>query len=80
MLITKKEEMSVQEKVDLPMDQQESHDSSLFLFFFLFFLLRIFFNYISNAIPKVPPPQLPYPLIPIFWPWHSPVLGHITFA
>ena len=47
--------------------------------FFLFFLLHIFFNYISNAIPKVPPP-LPYPPIPIFWPWHSPVLGHITFA
>jgi hypothetical protein len=49
-----------------------------FLLFFLF-LLCIFLNYISNAIPKVPPP-LPYPPIPIFWPWHSPVLGHITFA
>jgi hypothetical protein len=22
----------------------------------------------------------PYPPIPIFWPWHSPVLGHIKFA
>jgi hypothetical protein len=51
-----------------------------FFFFFSFFLLRIFFNYISNAIPKAPPPPLPYPPIPIFWPWHSPVLGHITFA
>jgi hypothetical protein len=37
---------------------------------FFFFLLRIFLNYISNAIPKVPhtlPPPLPYPLIPIFF-------------
>ena len=56
-----------------------SKQHRLFLSFFFFFLLRIFFNYISNAIPKVPPP-LPYPPIPIFWPWHSPVLGHITFA
>jgi hypothetical protein len=48
-----------------------------------FFLLRIFLNYISNAIPKVPhppPPPLPYPCIPTFWPWRSPVLGHIKFA
>jgi hypothetical protein len=30
-----------------------------FGFSFLFFLLRIFFNYISNAIPKVPPPHSP---------------------
>jgi hypothetical protein len=47
---------------------------------FSFDFLRIFFNYISNAIPKVPPPPLPYPPIPIFWPWRSPVLGHIKFA
>jgi hypothetical protein len=47
-----------------------------------FFLLRIFLNYISNAIPKVShtPPPLPYPPIPIFWPWRSPVLGHIKFT
>jgi hypothetical protein len=53
---------------------------SLFLFLFL---LGIFLIYISNAIPKVPhtlPPQLPYPPTPTFWPWHSPVLGHIKFA
>jgi hypothetical protein len=39
------------------------------VFFFLIFLLHIFLNYISNAIPKVPhtlPPPLPYPPIPIF--------------
>jgi hypothetical protein len=52
-------------------------------FFFLFmFLLDIFFIYISNAIPKVPYTSslLPYPPTPTYWPWHSPVLGHIKFA
>jgi hypothetical protein len=37
-----------------------------------FFLLDIFFIYISNAIPKVPytppPALLPYPLTPASWP------------
>jgi hypothetical protein len=50
---------------------------------FLNFLLVIFLVYISNAIPKVPythPPTLPYPPTPHFWPWQSPVLGHIKFA
>jgi hypothetical protein len=45
--------------------------------FFKYFLLHIFLNYFSNAIPNVPhtpPPPLPYPPIPIFWPWRSPVL------
>jgi hypothetical protein len=46
------------------------------------FLLGIFFIYISNAIPKVPPypPPLPYTTTPTSWPWPSPVLGHIKFA
>jgi hypothetical protein len=55
----------------------------LFLAFCCYFLLGIFLIYISNAIPKVPhthPPPLPYPHTPPFWPWHSPVLGHIKFA
>jgi hypothetical protein len=53
-------------------------------FFFFFHILKkmgIYFNYISNAIPKVPhtlPHPLPYP--PTSWPWCSPVLRHITFA
>jgi hypothetical protein len=53
-----------------------------FLFLLFYFLLHIFLSYISNAIPKVPHthPPLPYPLILIFWPWCSPVLGHIKFA
>jgi hypothetical protein len=49
-------------------------DCSFFLvlfYLFKYFLLRIFLNYISNAIPKsplYPPPSLPYPSIPTFWP------------
>ena len=50
--------------------------------FFFKFLLGIFLIYISNAIPKVEytQPQLPYSPTPPFWPWNSPVLGHIKFA
>ena len=52
-------------------------------FLFLKILLGIFLIYISNDIPKVPhtlTPTLPYSPTPTFWPWHSPVLGHIKFA
>jgi hypothetical protein len=28
----------------------------------------------------IPTPPIPYPPTPPFWPWHSPVLGHIKFA
>ena len=34
---------------------------------------------VSQKSP-IPSPLLPYPPIPIFWPWRSPVLGHIKFA
>jgi hypothetical protein len=27
----------------------------------------------------IPSPPLPYPPTPTFWPWRSPVLGHIKF-
>jgi hypothetical protein len=30
--------------------------------------------------PPYPPTPLPYPPTPPFWPWRSPVLGHIKFA
>jgi hypothetical protein len=51
--------------------------------FLLIFLLHIFLNYISNAIPKVPHTLPPPTSLPthshFFWPWRSPVLGHIQF-
>jgi hypothetical protein len=62
---------------------QKVHCTFYLFFPFFSFLLGIFPIYISHAIPKVPytlPPPLPYPPIPNFWPWCSPVLGHIKFA
>jgi hypothetical protein len=54
------------------------------LSFFLFFLLIFSITYIPQlhfqCYPKSLPPPLPYPPIPIFWPWRPPVLGHIKFA
>jgi hypothetical protein len=57
-------------------------------FLFLFFVFNIFYYYVFSSITfrvlsqkfPIPSPPLPYPPIPIFWPWHSPVLGHIKFA
>jgi hypothetical protein len=61
----------------------------VFLSFFFFFLLDIFFIYISNAIPfpsflsksplYSPPTLLHNPPTPASWPWHSPVLEHVIF-
>ena len=53
-----------------------------FIFLNFFYLLGIFLNDISNAIPKVPhtlPPHFPTHPFSFFWPWCSPVLGHIKF-
>jgi hypothetical protein len=49
----------------------------------LFFLLGIYFIYISHAFPKVPymlPHALPHPPTSTFWLWRSPVLRLIKFA
>jgi hypothetical protein len=55
----------------------------LLLFFFYIFYYYVFssitFRMLSQKSPILSPP-LPYPPIPIFWPWRSPVLGHIKFA
>ena len=64
---------------------------SAFMFCFLSVnhkFLKIFFRYFPHlhfqCYPKSPayppPPPLPYPRTPPFWPWHSPVLGHIKCA
>jgi hypothetical protein len=60
-----------------------SSSSSVLTFLFCLIFLGIFFIYIFNAIPKVPPyppPQLPPLPTPTSWPWHSPILRHIKFA
>jgi hypothetical protein len=52
----------------------------LFLIFFYYVLSSITFPILSQKSPIPSPPPLPYPPIPTFWPWRSPVLGHIKFA
>jgi hypothetical protein len=50
------------------------------------YFLNIFYYYVFSSITfrmlsqksPIPSPQLLYPLIPVFWLWHSPVLGHIN--
>jgi hypothetical protein len=56
---------------------------AVFLFFFFFFFIRYFPRLHLHYYPKGPPyptPPIPYPPTPPFWPWCSPVLGHIKFA
>jgi hypothetical protein len=70
----------------LPMKQGTLSFSFFLIYFYLFIFYYIFssitFPMLSQKSP-IPSPPLPYPLIPIFfffWPWRSPVLGHIQFA
>jgi hypothetical protein len=56
--------------------------NSLFLFFFLFFITyfpQLHFQCYPKSLPY-PPPHFPTNPFPFFWPWRSPVLGHIKFA
>jgi hypothetical protein len=54
---------------------------NLFLkIFFIMYFPQLHFQCYPKSPPYPPPPTLPYPPIPTFWPWHSPVLGHIKFA
>jgi hypothetical protein len=46
-------------------------------FFFTYFPQLHFQCYPKS--PPHPPPHFPTHPFPIFWPWHSPVLGHIKF-
>jgi hypothetical protein len=55
----------------------------IYLFIYLFILIRYFPHLHFQCYPKgppYPPPLIPYPPTPPFWPWCSPVLGHIKFA
>jgi hypothetical protein len=59
-------------------------------FLYFYFLLDIFFIYISNVIPfpsfpsqlpyPLPPPPAPQPTYSHSWSWHSPILGHRSFT
>jgi hypothetical protein len=57
-------------------------------FFFLIFFKNIFYYFIFSSITfrmlsqksPIPSPRTSLPTHSHFWPWHSPVLGHIKFA
>jgi hypothetical protein len=52
----------------------------------VYFYLFIYYVFSSITFPMlsqkspIPSPPLPYPPTLTFWPWRSPVLGHIKFA
>jgi hypothetical protein len=58
----------------------ESQERRVFLNIFIRYFPHLHFQ----CYPKSPPypslPPIPYPPTPTFWPWRSPVLGHIKFA
>jgi hypothetical protein len=51
----------------------------VFLHFFITYFPQLNFQCYPQSPPH-PPRHSPPPHIPIFWPWRSPVLGHIKFA
>jgi hypothetical protein len=75
-------EVWARRKMELWYGQAELKASQLVFFFFFLNYYHVFssitFPMLSQKFPT--PPPLPYPPIPIFWPWRSPVLGHIKFA
>jgi hypothetical protein len=53
---------------------------TIFFYIFYYVFSSITFPMLSQKSPIPSPPPLPYPPIPTFWPWCSPVLGHKKFA
>jgi hypothetical protein len=58
------------------------YQTQTLVIFFFFFIIRYFPRLHFQCYPKGPPypPPIPYPPTPPFWPWCSPVLGHIKFV
>jgi hypothetical protein len=61
-----------------PMCQRVCVYVFIYIFFTMYFPQLHFQCYPKS--PQYPPPTLPYPPTPTFWPWCSPQLGHIKFA
>jgi hypothetical protein len=56
---------------------------SNFIILFYIFFITYFPQLHFQCYPKSPPytpPHFPTHPFPFFWPWHSPVLGHIKFV
>jgi hypothetical protein len=71
--------------------REENVETKTLLFlmlFILFYFLTIFIRYFlhlhlkcySKSSLYTHSTLLPHTPIPVFWPWHSPVLGHIIFV
>jgi hypothetical protein len=70
-------------EVSLPTAIQVCNHSFFFKFLKIFFIITYFPQLHLECYPKslpYPPPHFPTHPFPFFWPWHSPVLGHIKFA
>jgi hypothetical protein len=52
----------------------------LYFLFLIRYFLHLHFKCYSQSSLYPPPALLPNPPTPAFWPWHSPVLGHMIFA
>jgi hypothetical protein len=63
----------------IKLENLDEMDTFLFFSIFIRYLAHLHFQcYIKS--PHTHPHPLPYPRTPPFWPWRSPVLGHIKFA
>jgi hypothetical protein len=52
----------------------------LFFYFFITYFPQLHFQCYPKSPPHPPPPHSPTHPFLFFWPWRSPVLGHIKFA
>jgi hypothetical protein len=50
-----------------------------FKIFFITYFPQLHFQRYPKSLPYPPPHSPPHPF-PFFWPWRSPVLGHIQFS
>jgi hypothetical protein len=72
-----------QKVVSLPLFHNVSLPLVTFFFLFLFIYYvfsSITFPMLSQKSPIPSPPHFPTHPFPFFWPWRSPVLGHIKFV
>jgi hypothetical protein len=69
------------ERMGLILETEESFvkESSFFFIFFITYFPQLHFQCYPKS-PPYPPPHFPTHPFPFFWPWRSPVLGHIQFA
>jgi hypothetical protein len=55
-------------------------NDSFFPHYFIRYLANLHFQCYTKSPPYPPTPYFPTHPLPLFWPWRSPVLGHIKFV